>query len=101
VGAASAAALGAMKDRMDLSVGIAVGSSSQIALFVAPVLVLLSYVLGPAPMSLTFSSGEGLAVILSISILWQVASDGRSHWLKGVLLFMVYVILATAFYMVV
>ena len=85
---------------MDLGVNIAVGSSSQIAMFVAPVLVLLSYVIAPAPMSLTFSSGEGLAVILSISVLWQVASDGRSHWFKGVLLLTVYVILAAAFYMV-
>jgi Ca2+:H+ antiporter len=96
----STAIIVAMKNRMDLSVGIAVGSSSQIALFVAPVLVLLSHVMGPAPMSLTFSSGEGLAVILSISMLWQVASDGRSHWFKGVLLLTVYVILAAAFYMV-
>ena len=96
----STAVIAAMKDRMDLGVNIAVGSSSQIALFVAPVLVLLSYVIAPSPMSLTFSSGEGLAVILSISVLWQVASDGRSHWFKGVLLLTVYVILAAAFYMV-
>lgn len=97
----STAILAAMKNRMDLAFGIAVGSSSQIALFVAPALVLLSYVLGPAPMDLSFTSGEGLAVILSVNILWQVASDGRSHWFKGVLLLMVYVILASAFYMVV
>ncbi len=97
----STAVIAAMKNRMDLAFGIAVGSSSQIALFVAPALVLLSYVVGPAPMNLVFSSGEGLAVILSINILWQVASDGRSHWFKGVLLLMVYVILASAFYMVV
>lgn len=97
----STAILAAMKNRMDLAFGIAVGSSSQIALFVAPTLVLLSYVLGPAPMDLIFTSGEGLAVILSVNILWQVASDGRSHWFKGVLLLMVYVILASAFYMVV
>ncbi|TXT36073.1 MAG: Ca2+:H+ antiporter [Planctomycetota bacterium] len=97
----STAVMAAMKNRMDLAFGIAVGSSSQIALFVAPALVLLSYVVGPAPMNLVFSSGEGLAVILSINILWQVASDGRSHWFKGVLLLMVYVILASAFYMVV
>lgn len=97
----STAVLAAMKNRMDLSFGIAVGSSSQIALFVAPLLVLLSYVIGPAPMNLVFSSGEGLAVILSINILWQVSSDGRSHWFKGVLLLMVYAILASAFYMIV
>lgn len=97
----STAIMAAMKNRMDLSFGIAVGSSSQIALFVAPALVLLSYVVGPAPMNLVFTSGEGLAVILSINILWQVASDGRSHWFKGVLLLMVYAILASAFYLVV
>lgn len=97
----STAVLAAMKNRMDLAFGIAVGSSSQIALFVAPALVLLSYATGPAPMDLVFTSGEGLAVILSITILWQVASDGRSHWFKGVLLLMVYLILAAAFYLVV
>lgn len=97
----STAILAAMKNRMDLSFGIAVGSSAQIALFVAPLLVLLSYVIGPKPMNLVFTSGEGLAVILSINILWQSTSDGRSHWFKGVLLLMVYLIFALAFYMIV
>jgi Ca2+:H+ antiporter len=97
----STAIIAATKNRMDLSLGIAVGSSSQIALFVAPLLVLLSYVIGPAPMNLVFTSGEGLAVILSINILWQTTSDGHSHWFKGVLLLMVYAILASAFYMIV
>jgi Ca2+:H+ antiporter len=96
----STAIIAAMKNRMDLSVAIAVGSSAQIALFVAPVLVLLSYVIAPEPMGLTFTAAEALAVILSISILWQVASDGRSHWFKGALLLAVYVIFAAALYMI-
>lgn len=95
----STAVFAALKNRMDLSFGIAVGSSAQIALLVAPVLVLLSYVIGPAPMNLVFSSGEGLAVILSISILWQAGSDGRSHWFKGALLLTVYATFATLFFM--
>lgn len=96
----STAIIAAMKDRMDLSLGIAVGSSSQIALFVAPLLVLLSYVIAPEPMNLVFSASEGLVVILSINILWQATNSGRSHWFKGVLLLIVYAIFASAFYMV-
>ncbi|MEW6251939.1 MAG: calcium/proton exchanger [Planctomycetota bacterium] len=88
----------AMKDRMDLAMSIAIGSSVQVALFVAPVLVLLSYVLGPQPMDLAFNGGLVLTVFLSVLITGQVAGDGHSHWLKGVQLLAVYVMLGLAFF---
>ena len=88
----------AMKDRMDLSLSIAIGSSVQVALFVAPLLVLASLVLGPAPMDLAFSAGLVLTVLLSVLITGQVAGDGRSDWLKGMQLLAVYVVLGLAFF---
>ncbi|HEY8153232.1 MAG TPA: calcium/proton exchanger [Myxococcota bacterium] len=88
----------AVKNRMDLSLSIAIGSSVQVALFVAPLLVLLSYAIAPAPMDLAFSGGLVLTVLLSVLILGQVAGDGRSDWLKGVQLLAVYVILGLAFF---
>jgi Ca2+:H+ antiporter len=88
----------AMKNRMDLSMSIAVGSSLQIALFVAPLLVLLSYVIGPRPMDLVFTPVEVLAVGVSILITEQIAGDGESHWLEGVQLLAVYIILGMVFY---
>jgi len=90
----------ALKNRMDLSLSIAIGSSVQVALFVAPVLVLASLVIGPAPMDLAFSGGLVLTVLLSVLITGQVAGDGRSDWLKGVQLLAVYVILGLAFFFV-
>jgi Ca2+:H+ antiporter len=83
---------------MDLSLSIAIGSSVQVALFVAPLLVLLSYVLGPAPMNLAFGGGLLLAVLLAVLITGQVAGDGRSDWLKGLQLLAVYAILGLAFF---
>ena len=94
----STAILAAVKDRMDLSVGIALGSSIQVALFVAPVLVLVSLVLGPKPMDLVFTLPEVLAVVLAVAISAQVTSDGESNWLEGVQLLSVYAILALVFY---
>lgn len=94
----STAILVALKNRMDLSIGIAVGSSIQIALFVAPVLVCASYYIGPHPMDLVFSPAEVLAVALSVLIAGQITSDGESNWLEGVQLLSVYVILALMFY---
>jgi len=94
----STAVLVALKNRMDLSLGIAIGSSTQIALFVAPVLVLASYVIGPAPMNLVFTPAEVLAVVLAIAITGQIAGDGESNWLEGVQLLAVYLVLAIAFY---
>ncbi|MEA2626612.1 MAG: Ca2+:H+ antiporter [Candidatus Binatota bacterium] len=94
----STAVLVALKDRMDLAIGIAVGSSIQVALFVAPVLVLASYVVGPKPMDLVFTPAEVLAVVMSALITSQIAGDGESNWLEGVQLIAVYVILALMFY---
>ena len=94
----STAILMARRNRMDLALGIAIGSSIQIALFVAPLLVLTSYFLGPTPMDLVFSLAEVLAVVLAIAITTQVAGDGESHWLEGVQLLAVYLILALVFY---
>lgn len=88
----------ALKNRMDLSLSIAIGSSIQIALFVAPVLVLLSYMIGPRPMDLVFTPAEVLAIVLSVAIASQTAGDGESNWLEGVQLLAVYVILGIVFY---
>ena len=89
----------ALKNRMDLSLSIAIGSSVQVALFVAPLLVLASLVIGPAPMDLLFSTGLVLMVLLAVLITGQVAGDGRSDWLKGVQLLAVYLILGLAFFL--
>lgn len=90
----------AMKNRMDLSIAIAIGSSVQVALFVAPVLVLASLFIGDKPMDLAFTSGLVLSVMLSVLITGQVAGDGRSDWLKGVQLLAVYLILGLTFFFV-
>lgn len=94
----STAVLMAMKNKMDLAVNIAVGSSIQIALFVAPVLLFLSYVVGPKPMDLLFSNLEVLSIVLSTAIMAIIAQDGESNWMEGVQLLSVYVILAIAFF---
>ena len=93
----STAVLVAMKNQMDLAVGIALGSALQIALFVAPVLVFASY-LRTEPMDLRFTSLEVLAVILGVLIARMVAEDGESNWLEGLMLLMLYAILAMAFF---
>jgi Ca2+:H+ antiporter len=79
-------------------VGIAVGSSVQIALFVAPVLVFVSQFLGPEPIDLVFTPAEVAAIGLAILITGQIAGDGRSNWLEGVQLLVVYAILAIVFF---
>lgn len=96
----STAVLMALKNRMDLALGIAVGSSIQIALFVAPVLVLLSHFLAPKPMDLLFTLPEVIAVGLAVAITSQIAADGESNWLEGVLLIAVYTIIGILFYFV-
>src|SRR5262245_20526328 len=83
---------GARKNRLDLSVGIALGSASQIALFVAPVLVLLSYVVGPSPMDLQFWPGAVVMMLIATLTAALVTNSGRSAWFVGVLVLMVYVI---------
>jgi Ca2+:H+ antiporter len=94
----STAVIMALRNKMALSMGIAVGSSLQIALFVAPALVILSHFAGPRPMDLVFTPPEVLAIFLSVLITSQIASDGESNWLEGVLLLSVYLILAAVFY---
>ncbi len=93
----SSAILMAMRNKMDLSLGIALGSSLQIALFVAPVLVFASYAFG-TPMNLEFTIPEVVAVIASIIIVQQICSDGESNWMEGVQLLSVYAILGILFY---
>jgi Ca2+:H+ antiporter len=94
----SSAIMMSARNKMDAAITIAIGSSIQVALFVAPVLVLLSYVIAPAPMDLRFTTLEVVAVGISVWIMSLVAQDGESHWMEGVQLLAVYVILGMAFY---
>jgi len=87
----------AMKNKMDLSVSVAVGSSMQIALFVAPVLVLAGWLMGK-PMDLDFNPFELVAVVVSVLIANSISSDGKSNWLEGTLLLATYLVLGFAFY---
>jgi Ca2+:H+ antiporter len=89
----------ARKNRLDLSVGIALGSASQIALFVAPVLVLLSYVIGPAPMNLQFWPGAVVMMLIATMIASLMTNGGRSAWFVGVLVLTVYLIFAMTLYL--
>jgi Ca2+:H+ antiporter len=93
----SAIAMG-RKNKMDLCVGIALGSCIQIALFVAPVLVLASYFVAPQPLELSFSRPEIGALFMGVLIGALVAGDGRGNWFKGVQLVAVYLIIALMFY---
>jgi Ca2+:H+ antiporter len=90
---------GARKNRLDLSVGIALGSASQIALFVAPVLVLVSYFIGPTPMDLQFWPGAVVMILIASLIASLVTNSGRSTWFVGVFVLMVYVIFAMTLYL--
>ena len=102
VGGASAmptAFSGARKNRLDLSVSIALGSASQIALFVAPVLVLLSYVVGPTPMDLQFWPGAVVMILISTLTASLVTNSGRSAWFVGALLILVYLTFAVTLYL--
>jgi Ca2+:H+ antiporter len=94
----SAAVMMAVKNRMELSLSVAIGSSVQIALFVAPLLVILSRFVGPRPLDLVLTPPEVLAVFVAVLITGQIASDGKSNWLEGVQLLAVYVILALVFF---
>ncbi len=92
------AVLVAYKDKMDLSVNIAIGSAAQIALFVGPVLVIASFLIGPGPLPLVFNGFELGAILLAILIANTVTSDGESNWFEGVQLLAVYAIVGIAFY---
>jgi Ca2+:H+ antiporter len=86
------------KDKMDLSVGIALGSSIQIALFVAPALVFASYLIAPQPLELSFNRAEVGSLFLGVIVATVVCGDGRSNWFKGIQLVTLYAIIALMFY---
>jgi Ca2+:H+ antiporter len=90
----------ASRDKMDLSIGIAVGSSAQIALFAAPLLVLISLFVGPFPMALVFNGLEIGAILLAVLIANQVTQEGESTWFEGVQLLAVYAVLGLTFFFV-
>ena len=92
------AVLVAMKNKMDLAVNIAIGSSAQVALFVAPVLVLASFFIGPHPLALVFNGFELGAILLAVLIANYVTQDGESTWFEGVQLLAVYLVFGIAFY---
>jgi len=92
------AVLVAMKNKMDLAVNIAIGSSAQVALFVAPVLVLASFFIGPHPLALVFNGFELGAILLAVLIANYVTQDGESTWFEGVQLLAVYFVFGIAFY---
>ncbi|MCP3382968.1 calcium/proton exchanger [Bradyrhizobium sp. CCGUVB4N] len=103
VGAAAEMAVAfsaARHNRLDLSVSIALGSASQIALFVAPILVLLSYLVGPHPMDLQFWRGAVTMVMIATVVTCFVTNSGRSAWFIGALLLFIYAIFAMTLYMI-
>jgi Ca2+:H+ antiporter len=89
----------ARKNKMDLSIGIALGSCIQIALFVAPVLVLASYFIAPFPLELAFNRVEIASLFIAVFIGAMVCGDGQSNWYKGIQLMTVYAIIAWMFYL--
>ena len=93
------AVLVAAKDKMDLAVGIAIGSSAQIALFVAPMLVLLSFVVGPEPMALVFNGYEIGGLVFAVLIANFLTQDGESNWFEGVQLLALYAVLGIVFFL--
>ena len=93
------AVLVAAKDKMDLAVGIAIGSSAQIALFVAPLLVLLSFVIGPNPMALVFNGYELGGLVFAVLIANFLTQDGESNWFEGVQLLALYAVLGIVFFL--
>jgi len=92
------AVLVAAKDKMDLAVGIAIGSSAQIALFVAPLLVLASFVIGPDPMALVFNGYELGGLVFAVLIANFLTQDGESNWFEGVQLLALYAVLGLVFF---
>ncbi len=96
----SAAVLMAMRNKMGAAVEIAVGSSLQIALFVAPVLVLLSFLFGGSTMDIVFSTYELAAIAVAVIITKSISQDGQTNWYEGLLLLVVYAILGIVFFLV-
>ncbi len=92
------AVLVARKDKMDLAINIAIGSAAQIALFVAPVLVLLSFVLGPSPMPLVLNGFELGGVVIAVLTASYIAQEGESNWFAGFQLLSVYTVLGLVFF---
>ena len=88
----------AAENKMDAAIAIAVGSSTQIALFVAPALVFLSYLIAPQPMDLLFTTYELVAIALSVLSIAFIAHDGETNWMEGVQLLAVYMILSLGFF---
>ncbi len=97
IGVIAIAIVMAWKNKMNLSVGIATSSSTQIALFVAPVLVFVSHLLA-TPMNLAFEIFELVSIALAVLVVHMVSADGKSNWYEGVLLVMVYMIIAIGFF---
>jgi Ca2+:H+ antiporter len=92
------AIVAAAKDKMDLAVNIAIGSSAQIGLFVAPVLVLLSFAVGPFPLALVFNPYEIAALLAAGVVTTALVSDGESTWFEGVQLLALYAVIGIVFY---
>ncbi len=92
------AVVAAARDKMDLAVNIAIGSSAQIGLFVAPVLVILSFAFGPAPMALVFNGYELAALVFAVLISTTLIADGESTWFEGIQLLGVYALIGLVFY---
>ena len=88
----------ARKNKLDLSIGITLGSCIQIALFIAPLLVFASYFVAPVPLDLSFGRAEIGSLFIAVLIGAMVSGDGQSHWFKGVQLVTVYAIIALMFY---
>ena len=88
----------AAKDKMDLAVNIAIGSSAQVGLFVAPVLVILSFAFGPAPMALVFNGYEIAALLFGVLISTTLIADGESTWFEGIQLLGIYALVGMVFF---
>ena len=95
----SAIAMGA-KNKVDLTIGIALGSSIQIALFIAPLLILLSFFIGPEPMFLNFNRAETGAMFMAVLLTTVVSNDGTSNWYKGIQMITLYMLIALLFYFI-
>jgi Ca2+:H+ antiporter len=87
----------AAKDKMDLAVNIAIGSGAQVALFVGPVLVVLSFFVGPQPLPLVFNGFEVAGILLAVIVASHITSQGESTWFEGLMLLAVYAVVVATF----